>query len=535
MFFSIKTEPYLKKKYAMLTYGILIIIAALAALLAVKNIKLTSDSVIYALVSQQITSGNGIRVPMIWFESSIAPVNGTIPMLWQPPLLPILLAFLGGVTPQSFFAAQVLNSVCHLTIAIFSFLIMRRLYDNRGIALLTGILVSLSFPMLRITHYIMSETLFIALTAATIYFLTISRQSVRNRYILNLFLASIFAGAGILTRYAGIALIALFFWEAFVSIKNKRTEFKYGAALLSVSIPILTLLLLFAHNYIITGTVRGINFSQIATAPDRSYLSAFAGTIKMLFAQFQLGDRSMMIIIIFTMLFALYFFINANLRREVLKYFHSGLDLIIVYMIVYTALICIQMARESPIFDLRFMSPLVPFLFIISVIGIVIACKIIYQKRGSKLLSGAIILSLGVMALGTGYKTYLNLPEFFSRHEKYHYILNSCTFIWAKEHYGKGSIIATNEPYYLSFLGGYSTIRLPNRRFFSDASIPKDMESSLPRRMLELGAYVLVLFNEVKEDHYGGYLAKLFNNRKDHDSFIMTHKCSDGVVYHLKQ
>jgi len=172
---NFSADFYSKTLYSLL---ILIAVSTSVALLAVKNIKISPDSMIYALISQEITSGNGIRLPInLRMENNYVFVNGTVPYLEQPPLFPIVLALLGGVTPDNFLPAQLLNLICHVAISLLTFLLMEKIYNNKVIALLTGILVSISFPLLRITHHIWSETLFITFTTATMYFLILSRVS----------------------------------------------------------------------------------------------------------------------------------------------------------------------------------------------------------------------------------------------------------------------------------------------------------------------------------------------------------------------
>lgn len=533
MIFPASNNLFSKYRHEIWIYSLLIIASASAALLSVKNINLSPDSINYALVSQQINAGNGIKVPMIWLDSNAVPVNGTVPMLWQPPLYPILLAIFGGVTPQSFLAAQLLNVICHVFISVFTFLFTKKLYDNASIALLTGILVSVSLPMLSVTHHMLSEPLFTAFAIAAIYFLILSRNSNSHHYSRYFFIASICASAAILTRYAGIPLIAIFFLEAIKAIKNKRPGFKFRSIILATIIPLITPLILFVRNYFVSGTIRGVIFSQ--PVPDRPYLSTITGTIKMLFSQFQLGNRSIIFIMIFIMFLVLYIFINNAARRELSKFFRSGLDLIILFIIFYTALIYFIMARESPIFDLRFVSPLVPFLLIISILIIVFLGKMIQSKGFFKLSLAWVLLSLGIITYGNFYKTYLNFNELLDKQESFYSILYSSTYNWVTENYNKNIIIATNEPYRLSFFGGYSTVRLPHRKFYTNAPIPEDMEVILPKRMSEIGAKALVLFNEAKEENYGNYIARLFNKREDYAKFSVAHECSDGVVYNLRK
>jgi len=520
-----------KNTYTICIYGILLISAILPALFAVRYIKISPDSMIYALISQELISGNGIRLPIIRLEDSYVPLNGTIPYLEQPPLLPIFFALLGGVTPQNFLPAQIINVISHVIISIFTFLLMKKLYDNKGIALVTGILVSISFPLLWNVNHMLSESLFIALTVTTLCFLILSRYSESYKSILNLFVASICASAAILTRFPGIALIPVFFWETFILVKNKRIRSKYVSAALATMLPIIITGIFFIRNYIISGTIFGHN----EPPPDRSYLDAFTGTIDMIFLQFSLGKRPVALITIFLILFILYILVNSNARRELSKYVHPGLDLIIVFIVSYTTVISIAMTTSQTVFELRYVSPLVPFLFIVSIFGIVFVWKRIKLRGFSKLSLIGIILSLGIITFCNGYKTHLRLGEFSYEHVKPYFILNSSTYKWIKENYGGNIVITTNRPYHLSFFGRYTTIVLPHKRFSPSIRIPNNMDSFLPERMSKFGSQVLALFEEAKKKYDGWYIAQLFNKREDTDKFILVYESPDGVVYHLTE
>ncbi len=517
-------------RYDILIYAVLIISSALAALFVVKNIKISPDAMRFGLISQQILSGNGIRVPIIRLEDNYVPVKGAIPFLDQMPLLPILLALLGGVTPQNFLPAQIVNLISHAVISLFIYLIMKNLC-NRGIALLTGIIVSFSYSLLWLTNHISSDPLFVALTVATMFFLILTRNSNRYQFSRNFVLAGILAGAAILTRNAGIALIPVFFWEAFILVKDKRPESKYVSTILAIILPVITTMAMFARNYIISGSLRGFNESTLG----RSYISAITGTVEMIFKQFQLGKNGIILSILFIILFILYVLINVSIRKEILKYFGAGLDLIIVFIVSYTSLICLTMAKQQWRFELRYVSPLGPFLIIISILMIVFVWDSIKLTRFSRLSLAGMILSLSLLAFGSFYKTYLNFPEFIYKQDRHYFILNSCTYKWIKENYGRNMRIATNRPYHLSFFGGYSTIALPHKRYNPGIHVPDHMESVLPYRMSKFGAKVLALFEEAEEQYEGAYIARLFNKRGTDDKFSLAYECSDGVVYTLKK
>ena len=255
----------------------------------------------------------------------------------------------------------------------------------------------------------------------------------------------------------------------------------------------------------------------------------------MIFKQFQLGKNGIILILLFIMLFIVYVLINAHLRKGVLKHFNMGLDSIIVFILSYTALIGLTMAKQQWRFELRYVSPLVPFLFISCIFMIVFVLDSVKFKGFSKLSLCVMILFLSVITLGNFYKTFLNLPEFLNKQEKAYSILSSCTYKWLTKSYGKDIMIVTNRPFHLSFFGGYSTIALPHKRFNPGIHVPDNMASVLPERMSKLGAQVLALFEEAEERYEGSYVTELFNKRETNDKFILAHECSDGVVYTLRQ
>ncbi len=347
----------------------------------------------------------------------------------------------------------------------------------------------------------------------------------------SIFVAGLFASAAILSRYAGIALIPLFFWEAIILIKNKKIQYQYKSIIFAIVTPVITILSLFARNYILTGTTRGIHLPS----PERSYMEAFAGTIKMLYLQFQLGEKSGTLLLILMILFIIYLAINTNLRRELLKFSKSGLDLLILFIIIYTALIIVTLVNDQPYYELRYMSPSVPILFVLSIALIVFVWDQIKLKGFPKLSLIGMLLSLGIIAFSICYKASSYFPDLRYKQEKVYSIMNSCAYGWMIDNYGENVVVTTNKPFRLSFFGGYSTLVLPSRKWIPNARIPENMKQELPKRMSEVGSQMLVLFDGIKEQHYESYVMGLFSKREDDANFALVYECPDGVVYKLKE
>ncbi len=524
------SNPHLKNTKDIWILSVLILLSILAALPAVLNIKISPDSMIYSLMSQEVLSGNGMQIPIIKLVENYIPIKGTIPYPEEGQLLPLLFALLGGVTPQNFLPAQIINVISHVVISVFTFLLMRKIHDNKGYALLTGILVSLAYPMLWNAHHMITESLFTAFTVVVLYFLVLSRHCENNRFIRNIFLASMCASLAIFTRFPGVTLIPVFFWEALILLKSNSKKSKYISAALATIPPIITVGILFIRNYLHSGTIFGWNPPPF----ERSYLDAFTGTMNMIFKQFSLGARPVTLITIFAILFILYIIVNTNSRRELSKYVHSGLDLVIVFIASYASLIIIAMAKSQSVYELRFVSPLVPYLFILCIIIIVFIWETVRLKGFSKLSLCGIIISLAIITFGNCYKSYQRSGEFFYKQASRYSILKSPTYIWIKENYGEDTIIATNRPYEFSFFGGYSTMVFPHRRFDKNYRID-NIGLILPGRMSAIGSRVLALFDKVEEPYEGKYLAELFNKRESNDNFTLIREFSDGVVFELRE
>ncbi len=391
-------------------------------------------------------------------------------------------------------------------------------------------LVSFSYPLLRATNHISTEPLFIAFTVAVIYFLTLSRDSRDHRFRRNFLIAGLCASISIMTRNAGIAIIPVFFWEALVLFKNRRPEYKRLSTVLAISLPVITALSIFIRNYIVSGSLRG--FDQ--ASPERSLPEALDGTLKMMFDQFHLGGNAIILIKFSVLVFIGFIIFSADIRKKLLKSVTEGLDLTIVFMVSYTALICLTMAKQQWRYELRFVYPLVPFMFIIVLHMITLMWNSI-KERVYKLSIAGMILSISIVAIGSCYKTIVNIQEFSYKQEKTYSLLSSCAFDWIKQNVAKDTIIATNRPFHLGFFGGYSTVALPHKRFNPTINVPEDMERLLPERMSGFGAWILALFEEAEEQYEGRYVAGLFNTSMSNSKFDLAYECKNGVVYKRKE
>jgi len=335
-------------------YCVVVICALLVGLYATHRLQPWNDAKRYSLVSQQLLNGRGLRVPIVYFsdETKNNPdAAGTIAFLEQPPMISMLLAMLGGVGPGDLFPARVLNVSGLVIVALFCALITNRLVNtqcaqrnmrnsirttqharrNTILGIVCGIAVAFAYPLLLVSRFWFSELIFTAFMVVCIWLLISARQSAKRGPCL--FGAGIFAAAAIATRFAGVALIPVFLWNAVVSAKNKNAKRLITGTFISTVVPVFAVGVLLARNFVLSGTVRG--FHQ----PDQKrpwYVAAYGILSKIsgqLGIQKLFGDRLALILIGVAVLIAAVIFLNHK-RSDIVRIFRAGFDLILVFIVI---------------------------------------------------------------------------------------------------------------------------------------------------------------------------------------------------------
>jgi len=111
----------LKKSERAIVGGFLVALCALAAALyATRYMRLSYDSMRYAAVADQLRGGAGLRTPLFYMSDS-PDASGTIPYTVQPPLFPVLLSVMGGISPDRLWPARVINVLAHIVACLFAF------------------------------------------------------------------------------------------------------------------------------------------------------------------------------------------------------------------------------------------------------------------------------------------------------------------------------------------------------------------------------------------------------------------------------
>ena len=149
-----------------------------------------------------------------------------------PPLYPISIsiAYLFKDMQLVFFFIKLINAILSSLIILPAFLLAKEFLTEKK-SLLFAVLVSVLPSSFSFSQYIMAENLFYSLFLFSIYF--IYRSFITKSYNYD-FLAGLFIGLSVLTRYIGIVLIPAFFLSCIAYlIITKKLELKKRIILVS--------------------------------------------------------------------------------------------------------------------------------------------------------------------------------------------------------------------------------------------------------------------------------------------------------------
>lgn len=525
-------------------WGLLTLVALFVSIYSVWQMWLSADSMRYALVSQQIASGKGVKSPIIQFRGLVPDSHGNVHFIEQPPLFPAILAVFGSVTHEKIWPGQMLNILCHLSITILSWLIAKKIVGN-VVAFIVGLTVALSISLLGVCNFLWSEPLFITLILAAVYCLLSSRSSKHPG--LWVLAAGVSASAAVATRYSGIAILPLFVVETGYLWKKKLPTKTSICRVLCLLLPIFTTAALLTRNKLLLGIFRGFHQAPVGRSIMSSVVGVVTNTLDEL-AIHGVGVELLRLIglweyrklfllpVVLILVLWLGLLLRRNRLREIFKEHHAGYDLILIFITGYALLINYGMFRYQPHFEGRFFAPLVPFLLIL----IVSLLNPHYSSLSNRFLKiernvkTVILISLMFCSVIWFFK---NTSRFFEKPGWVNRIDSSDVFCWVKSNISTQGTIATNRPFDVSFYGGYSTLNLPSRHWDRCTLIPENMREALAERMEQTRADHLLLFTDedgLHEKHFGKFIAEL--SRREHsEPYVMVFECSDGVVYRLNR
>ena len=221
------------------------IFAGVATLLATaQGAGLGADSVNYFSAGLNLAAGNGLRT-----------FNGT-QLTMFPPGLPAIIAAgdLIGLSSQS--SIRILNSLSMTATVWLGFTLLRRHVRSRGVVILTTVLLAVSVTLLGLASMALTECIFVLICLALILVLE-ELIAARGRPLALVAPAALLVWAGIMFRYAGIALIPA---GAIAILFGRRSKGWTGALQLTLTFCVLSLVapvLWMLRNHRVSGNYLG--------------------------------------------------------------------------------------------------------------------------------------------------------------------------------------------------------------------------------------------------------------------------------------
>ncbi|HEY3317430.1 MAG TPA: glycosyltransferase family 39 protein [Coriobacteriia bacterium] len=199
--------------------GLCLLAAVLGVVLANGHPKLTYDSAFYLSAGENLAAGHGLTVDI----TNVANPLPYEPFKRWPPLYPILIGVLAVLRVPSMFAATLVSAVAFAATLAFVGLLGRQ-YAGR-----TGGVVSAALALLFVPYWIMassalSDMLFTALAAGSVYFVSrLLADEDRPRRLL--LAATGLAAAAAFTRHIGVVM-ALFGAVVFTAEALRRRSLR---------------------------------------------------------------------------------------------------------------------------------------------------------------------------------------------------------------------------------------------------------------------------------------------------------------------
>ena len=317
---------------------------------------LISDTFQYVASARSLVAGAGFSIPY---------GDGLLePMTKYPPMFSMALAVFEFVGISALQGARLLNILLFGVNIFLIFISVRQLTNSYFFSLLAALLFSVSFVLIEVHSWALTEPLYICLGLCTIlaqarYF----KETNRKWLILGAFLA-----AGVfLTRYVGLSLILAVIIVIFLSqLDFKR---KLADALLFGSIAVLPTALWTLRGYLLTSTLndRVIQFHPLT---QKNYLSA----INVIFEWFlpaPFVDRTLKFLLLFSAILflgILFYLVRAYKGRwPTLVQNNEIIALHVLYPFTYGAMIIVSKTWVDADIGLsdRILSPMLVSLLIL--------------------------------------------------------------------------------------------------------------------------------------------------------------------------
>jgi Dolichyl-phosphate-mannose-protein mannosyltransferase len=326
---------------------------------------LISDTFQYAASARNLAHGNGFSLPYGDGER--------LPMTKYPPMFPILLAGFELIGLTALQGARIVNIILFGVNILLVFFSTKKLTRSYMFSLLASLLFSISFVMVEVHTWALSEPLYICLGLLSFLLIQKYFEEVRSIWLIFTALSASFV---VLTRYVGLSLvisIGVILLADRISIRQRLKD-----ALVFGSIAILPAALWTLRGYLLTQTLndRTIGFHPLTT---KNYVAAIDVIYGWFFPSSLVHGQEKLFLIFSTVILIglVLFFLRANKATLLAALGDHDIGkkillLHIVYIFLYGAMIIASKTWVDPDIGLsdRILSPMLVSALILLAVGL---------------------------------------------------------------------------------------------------------------------------------------------------------------------
>jgi hypothetical protein len=221
---------------------------------------LISDTFHYAASARNLAAGKGFSIP--YGDGELEP------MTKYPPMFPVVLAIFEWAGISALQGARWINIFLFGVNIVLVFLGVRQLTNSYSFSLLASLLVSISFVLIEVHAWALSEALYICLGLCTCLALGSYFKESNSAWLVA---GGFLAACVLLTRYVGLSLVAAVLIVIFLSAINIRR--KVADALVFGFLALWPIALWTLRSYVLTATLHD-RLIQFHPLTRKNYTSA---------------------------------------------------------------------------------------------------------------------------------------------------------------------------------------------------------------------------------------------------------------------
>src|SRR5215813_13479146 len=355
-----------------------------------------NDSAQYVSMAENLRAGHGVATSLVWTEEHLR--LGSLPVAQTnlPPGYPMLIALVSLLGVDSLRAGFLVSLACFSSIPLLIYRILT-ITDRSSIVCLAVSSAWFIFPVVWVNILgclsEMSYTLFTVLSLTAIG----ESEHVPAKQNAWLLLAGICGGLAFMVRYAGIIYIASLGALFLLRLAHRRDARSLRALLLVGGPPMAFVVVLFARNYGLTGTLAGGVRADEGNSMVAVLRSLYWSVGEMLgFSKSGLlrGDLPewLLVLLVVSGLGCLAAGLRLTINRSAFR--AAGADtyraLSLIYVVGTLAFIVMAAkAHASGVFMSRYLLPLIPFLLVLVPYGLDLV-RFEPASRGQKAMANAL-------------------------------------------------------------------------------------------------------------------------------------------------